>query len=163
MKQQILTTLVILAFSGLSFSMSQKPKAQNPPSKAAKVSGKSLGYFQTSLSKVENGNGDITLVARVLARNSMADSVFEWKTPKGASVISGDTSGQTGFDSGEEKIFSIVIDGETVSDKDQFFFFVYQMKNGEKHGASQTLIYSKDDVSKSQQKNNSKKTPKYYE
>ncbi len=163
MKQQVFTTILILSLSTLVFSMSEKPKAQTPPAKATKVSGKSLGYFQTSLNKVENGNGDITFVARVLARNAMEDSVFEWKTPEGVSVISGDTNGNTSFNPGEEKTFSIVVDGAEVSENDQFFFFVYKMKNGEKHGVSQTFVYSKDQVSKSQLKKKSKKTPKYYE
>lgn len=154
--------IVLIAFStSLGFAMSKKP-AETPKS-SPKVSGKSLGYFHTKMWTEDNGNGDLTLFARVVSRKEMNNSDFKWKLPEGARLISGEQEGQFSFSQGQDKIFSVVVDKASIKDKDQFFFFVYEMKNGEKHGASQNLIYSASDVSKGQLKGNTKKTPKYYE
>ncbi len=160
MKRISIFTLVLVSTT-FAFSMSKKPTKAAQTPVTPKVSGKSLGYFHTVLWSEDNGNGDLKVIAKVVARKEMNDADFQWKVPGNVQVLSGDSSGDAVFAAGEEKVFSIVVSKDNLNEKDQFFFFVYEMKSGERHGTSQSFIYSTQDVSKSQQK--LKKLPKYYE
>ncbi len=165
MKKLTLFVFITLGAVCFAFSMSEKPKKnQNKVhTQKSKLSGKSLGYFAASITSDESRDGQVEITATVVARKNMSSAEFQWKTPKSAKIISGEDSGQVSLARGDQKVFSIIVDKDTVVEGDQLFFFVFEMKNGERHGFSQSFVYSPNNTSKSQIKSKTQKTPKYFE
>lgn len=140
-----------------SQAMSQKPKPEKlekvdqAHQASTKLQGKSTGYFQVSLLKKDNGNGDISLIALVRPQKDMVGSKIQWKVPEGVDMVSGDLLADSDFKAGEEQTFSIVLSGDSLKNKDQIFFFVYKEMRGERYGGTQSYVHSvESDVSKSE-------------
>ena len=158
----ILSFFAILSLSSASLAMSKKPKnlenqGQKKPM-SPKFSGKANAFFQTKITEVDNGNGDITLIAQVVPRKDMSSGEFMWVVPDSVKVVSGDKKGATGYESGEAKQFTLVIDKSTVKEGDLFRFFAYEMTNGERLGGGSSFVYSNEKQSPLQKKSlNSKK------
>lgn len=171
MKFFITITSLLLISLDLCFAMGRKPPTSSTKRSMThqqkKATGKSLGYFQINIKKLDNNNGEITLVADVLPRQDMPDSEFKWKVPDSVKVISGDKSGSLNLTRNTANSIALVISKDSLKAKDQIFFFIYKMKDGERHGGSFSYIHQTEngDIQKSQfkPKGPQKKPKKYFE
>lgn len=129
------------------------------------TSSKSTGYFRVTLNSQNLANGKIQLNAVITVQRSMKQADFEWKLPSSISVIEGDLKNHLTFDQSPSQTVSIQLSEAEAMAADPIFFFVYQVKNGERHGASTSWLYSNNEPAEKASKMNlkSKKTPKYFE
>ena len=134
---------------------------------SGKTFGKSTGYFKIDITSVDFENDQVQLVAKITPLKSMTDVDFKWTFPKNIALVSGEKQGSLDLSNKSESQVTLVFDKDSVEEGEQFFFFAYQMQNGERHGASKSFIFSQSNEEKSvrasSQKIKSKKHPKYFE
>ena len=169
MKNYLLAILFIFTSSSL-FAMSKKAPRQPIKLKKDdqhKFSGKSMGYFSANITKIDNGNGDITFKAQVLPRNDMMSAQYQWKLPETVKILSGETQDTVDYKKNDVKTFEITIDKESIKNEDKIFFFAFKVQNGERYGTSVTHLYKSSDTQqeiKAQSKSmDKKKNPKIFQ
>lgn len=132
--------LALFFFTLPAFAMSGKPQQSRKPV-INKTRSKSVGYYFLTMQSEDHHDGDITIKAHIVAQKAMPAAQFKWQLPKNAVLKSGDLNGSTSLNVGDEKHFEVVISKQELNEKDQFFFFIFQEINGEKHGGSGSLVF----------------------
>lgn len=161
---------IILAFA-LLFTMACNPSQSTSSKKGflklhhdKKAFGKSTGYFRIEIKTNSKIDGQIEFIAEVTALKNMGSVDYEWKLPDSLVPLDGPLKNQLDFIGKGSHQVSIQLRTQDLKDNDQIFFFVYQMKNGERHGASKSFVFSESPkVEASSQKQKFNKTPKYFE
>ena len=140
---KILALLIIsLAFVGCKdhqdvhhSSKFQKMQEQHNHSHGP-FAGKARSTVRSQIITKLQKNGEMILSGTISPMIDMDSVEVEWKIPEHIKVISGSERESLKLVPGKTDNRDITIDPSTLKPDDRIFFFVYQMKNGERTGSS---------------------------
>ncbi len=166
--------LFIIIFPALLLGCLSHQKANTPTSASKKFLkpeetihrniSKSRSYISTEIEASFPAPDRIILSAKVLPHQDFLPAEIQWKWPETTTPLAGEAYLVRDLRAGEEIEFQIEFSLETVKDGDSFFFFVYKMKDGERHGTSHNFTYFSSENNRLEQKvHKSQKKPKFIE
>lgn len=99
-------------------------------------SGKARSTVHSQIIVKPQKNGDMILSGTISPFVDMASAEIEWQIPKHVEILSGSETESIKINSGKAENRDITINPKTLKTGDRIFFFVYQMKDGERVGSS---------------------------
>lgn len=143
----VLLSLTLISCTQADSKVSEKKHKflHNHPKKQKKL-GKLRAYMQMQIEDVSRNDATLDLKATIIGQDQMSNAQLEWRWPKHVEMVSGQKNQTVNIQSGQTQEIDVSFDKNSLKANDQIFLFVYQMKNGERHGGTSSFVYKITEV-----------------